>query len=427
MGYVGTVTGCCLADMGHSVCGLDKDQTKVELLAKGLSPIVEDRVPEMLAVQVSSGRFRATVDVREGMHDADISLVCVGTPSQENGSLSLTAIKDVCRQIGNCLPHSEKRHTVIFRSTVLPGTMRSVVLPLLEEASGLQAGKDFGLAFNPEFLREGSSIYDYYHPAKIIVGSIDDVSADVVAGLYRGINAPIVRCSIDTAEMVKYTDNVWHAMKVCFANEIGSIAKHFKLDGREIMDIFCRDEKLNISSSYLRPGLPYGGSCLPKDTRALLYAAHEAGLQVPLLGSLPGSNTAHLHRAMHIIESCGERNLGFLGLSFKAGTDDLRESPLVQLVEHCLGKGYDIRIFDPSLQMSRLMGANAASVQHLMPHLSSLLVDRQEAVLEHAGALVIGYASKEFDGILENAGNRKIIDFALAGTLPEREVEGVCW
>ena len=349
LGYVGAVSAGCLARDGHRVIGVDPNPTKVDLINSGRSPIVEAEISEIIASAIESGRLSATTDAALAVRETDLSLVCVGTPSNVNGSLDLKFVRAVCKDIGIALAAKSERHTVAIRSTMLPGSMRKVVLPLLEEHSGKRAGIDFGLCNNPEFLREGTAVYDYSHPPKTVIGELAQGDGDLLAALYGSLDAPLIRVPVDTAEMVKYVDNVWHALKVGFANEIGSLCKRMNLDGQQVMSIFCQDQKLNLSSYYLRPGFAFGGSCLPKDLRALNHVAGRLDVNVPILGSVLPSNNVHLQRGFDMIQGRGSKRVGVLGFSFKAGTDDLRESPIVELIERFDWKG----IRRPNLRQER--------------------------------------------------------------------------
>lgn len=390
LGYVGSVSAGCFASRGHRVIGVDPQQIKVDLINEGKAPIVEEGLDGLLRDAVASERLRATADHLDAIANSDLSMVCVGTPSRENGSLNIDNLVQVCRQIGEGLRRKEAYHVVVIRSTILPGTMREVIQPTLEEASGKRAGSDFGLANNPEFLREGTAVRDFREPPKTVIGAIDDRAGEIVQRLYADIDAPLIRTSIEVGEMVKYADNAWHALKVVFANEVGNIAKAMGIDSHEVMDIFCQDTKLNLSPTYLRPGFAFGGSCLPKDVRALTYKARTLDIEVPVLNAILPSNARQVERALQRIQSKGIRRVGVLGFSFKAGTDDLRESPQVELIERLIGKGYDLRLYDPNVRMAKLMGANRQYILKVIPHISELMVDRVEEVLDHAELVVLG-------------------------------------
>jgi GDP-mannose 6-dehydrogenase len=399
LGYVGAVTSGCLSTLGHWVIGVDYSKSKVALINQGNAPVIEKDLDKTICDAVGSGQLRATHDAQEAILATDISLICVGTPSRRNGDLDTRAVKSVCTEIGTALRQKSTWHSVIIRSTVLPGTIRNVVIPELEEASGKKAGIDFGVGSNPEFLREGTALDDFHSPPKTVIGVEDERTGDEIAALYSTIKAPLVRTSIEVAEMIKYSDNVWHALKVAFANEIGVICKSLDVDSHEVMDIFCQDSKLNLSGYYLKPGLSFGGSCLPKDVRALVHKARSLDLDLPLLGSIIPSNEKQTTRGFEMILQLGKRPVSILGMSFKAGTDDLRESPILEIIERLIGKGYDIRIFDRNVNLSKLVGANRDYLLRMIPHVSSLLVESIEEALSHGEIVVVGNGDPEFRGI----------------------------
>ena len=430
LGYVGTVSAACLAREGHDVIGVDPERSKVDSVNAGRSPIIEKDIGPMVREQVAAGRLRATTEVAEALRRADLCLVCVGTPSRANGDIELKFVRRVCEQIGTALRGHEGAPAVVIRSTLLPGTMREIVIPVLEEASGRRAGADFGVCLNPEFLREGTAVHDYFHPPRTVIGELNRASGDLLAGLYVDIKAPLVRTDIETAEMVKYADNAWHALKVGFANEIGNLSKALGVDSHRVMDIFCQDTKLNLSPYYLRPGFAFGGSCLPKDLRALLYRAKTLDVALPILASILPSNALQVERAVQAVVDAGHGKVGVLGFSFKAGTDDLRESPVVELTERLLGKGYDLRVYDRNVSLARLHGANRDYILHRIPHISRLMVASVDEVLEHAGTIVIGNAAPEFREVPKRLrGVQSIVD--LVRVSDARSVsgvyEGICW
>ena len=417
MGYVGAVCAACLAESGHEVTGIDVSAIKVDQINRGKSPIVEPGLDELLQRQVRAGRVRATVDVNGGVSASDISMICVGTPSQKNGGLDLRYVEMVAGQIGQALRHARGRHTVVVRSTVLPGTTRQRVIPVLERASGLKAGVDFGVAVNPEFLRESTAIKDYYDPPMTVIGELDEASGSVLASLYQGLAAPLTRAPLETAEMVKYACNAWHATKITFANEIGTFAKAYGVDGRDVMQIVCLDRKLNLSAYYMRPGFAFGGSCLPKDLRALIYGATQKDVDVPMLRSILGSNKAQVEKAMEIVSALGKRRIGMLGLSFKADTDDLRESPLVDLAEMLIGKGYELSIYDRNVDYARVHGANRDYINSRIPHVASLLKSDLREVVDGAEIMVVGNKDRQFEALLQNLPQDKMaVD--LVGFMP---------
>jgi len=429
LGYVGAVSAGCLAEEGHEVIGVDPQQSKVDLINQGRTPIIERDIGEMIERNVAAGRLRATTDVLEAVRHTDLSLICVGTPSLGNGHIDLKYVRRVCEQIGEGL-RDHPGHTVVVRSTMLPGTMRTVVIPALEKASGLKAGQDFGLCINPEFLREGTAVHDYFHPPKTVIGELDKASGDVLVKLYGHMPCPLIRTDYETAEMVKYADNTWHALKVSFANEIGNICKGLGLDSHKLMDIFCQDTKLNLSPYYLKPGFAFGGSCLPKDVRALSYKAKMLDVSVPIINAILPSNQEQIERGIRAVVEKGHRKVGILGFSFKAGTDDLRESPMVELVERLIGKGYDLRVYDSNVRMASIHGANRDYILNHIPHISRLMVDTMQEVLEHAGTIVIGNGSAEFRDAPRLLGpEQSIVD--LVRIADTRSVEGIydgiCW
>jgi len=430
LGYVGAVTAACLAQEGHDVVGVDPIRTKVDLINSGQSPIIEPEAGKITSKVVKSGRLRANANQDEAILHSDLSFVCVGTPSQPNGNLDLTYIRRVCELIGKSLKIKPTRHTIVIRSTILPGTMRQIVIPSLEEHSGKKAGIDFGICNNPEFLREGSAVKDFNSPPKTVIGEFDRASGDILAGLYEKLEAPLVRTDLETAEMVKYVDNCWHALKVGFANEIGNLCKSVSVDSHEVMKIFCQDKKLNISPAYLTPGFAFGGSCLPKDLRALAYKARTNDLQLPILNAVLPSNELQISRGLELIKEKGHKRIGILGFSFKAGTDDLRESPMIEVIEHLIGKGYDLRIFDRNVSLASLVGANRDFILNRIPHISRLMVNGIDAVLDHAETIVIGNKDPEFEGVLERLHEgQNLVDFVrITNRRSENgKYDGICW
>jgi GDP-mannose 6-dehydrogenase len=430
LGYVGAVSAGCLARDGHEVIGVDPERTKVDLINAGRSPIIEKDIGEIIAEQVKAGRLAASTDVDSAVRHTDLVIVCVGTPSLPNGGIDLKYIRRVCEQIGQTLRNHHGAPVIVMRSTMLPGTMRDVVIPTLEKASGKRAGEEFGVCINPEFLREGTAVHDYYNPPKTVIGEINRASGDLLAALYSKMPGAMIRTDVETAEMVKYADNTWHALKVGFANEIGNIAKAVGVDGHKVMDIFCQDRKLNLSPYYLKPGFAFGGSCLPKDVRALLYKAKVMDVQVPILASILPSNSLQIDRGVQAVIEKGKRKIGVLGFSFKAGTDDLRESPMVELVERLIGKGYDLKIYDRNVSMASVHGANRDYILNKIPHISRLMVSSIDEVLAHGETIVIGNAAPEFADVPRRvAEGQTIIDFVRVSE--SRTVlgvyEGLCW
>lgn len=431
LGYVGAVTAACLADEGHQVIGVDVNATKVGILNAGKSSIVETGLDDLIGRGVGSGRIRATRDAAQAIEGSDLSLVCVGTPSRRNnGALDLTFIERVCREIGLELGRKPSSHLVAIRSTVLPGTTEDLLIPILEKESGKTCGRDFGVAYNPEFMRESCSVHDFYHPPKTVIGARGGRDADLVAGLYTGLPAPLIKTSVRAAEMVKYTDNAFHALKVTFANEIGVLCKALGIDSHEVMDIFCLDTKLNLSPYYLRPGFAFGGSCLPKDLRALAYKAKTLDLTLPLLNAVQTSNELHLKTAIECVMATEKRKIGVLGLAFKAGTDDVRESPVVAVIEALLGKGCCLKVFDPSVAMAKLSGANKEFLEGKIPHIAELLVDDVREIADHAEVVVVGNKSREFVDVLSRLRpEQHVIDLVRIAkdARTSASYEGIAW
>ncbi|MYM98499.1 nucleotide sugar dehydrogenase [Duganella vulcania] len=429
LGYVGAVSAGCLATDGHEVIGVDPNRTKVDLINQGTTPIIEKDIGEMIAATVKSGHLRATTDVHDAVMGSDMSLICVGTPSQLNGNLDLSHVRKVCEQIGAAIKDKAGFHVVVARSTMLPGSMSSVVIPTLEAASGKKAGVDFGVCNNPEFLREGTAVYDYYHPPKTVIGESDEKAGAMLVQLYEKMDAPLVRTNVETAEMVKYTDNTWHAVKVAFANEIGNICKAVGIDGHKVMEIFCQDTKLNLSSYYMKPGFAFGGSCLPKDVRALTYKARSLDLDLPLLNAVLPSNQRQVEKGLKMIMDKGARKVGILGFSFKAGTDDLRESPLVDVIENLLGKGYELKLYDKNVNLAALTGANQDYILNHIPHISKLMVNSMEEVLAFADTIVIGNGAAEFKTVPgQLKPGQQLVDLVRISTEQSGgQYDGICW
>lgn len=431
LGYVGAVSAACLADLGHQVVGVDINPVKVDMINQGRSPIVEAGLAELVDRVVKTGHLHATTDAGEALHDAHISLICVGTPDKGNGSPLLAAVSQTCRDIGQHLSNVNGYHVVIMRSTILPGTTERLVVPTLEESSGLKAGQDFGVCFNPEFLREGSSIVDFHNPPFNVVGAYEEKAAAAVAELYQHIDAPLIQTEVKTAEMVKFVSNAFHALKVTFGNEIGNICRQHGIDSHAVMDIFCQDDKLNISPAYLKPGFAFGGSCLPKDLKALLYMGRHLDMKLPLLEAILPSNESQIKIGLEMIAQTGKKKIGVLGFSFKAGTDDLRYSAQVELIERLIGKGYQVRLFDRNVSLARLHGANKAYIESEIPHIATLMCDSVEDVLAESEVIVIGHKDKSFVTVPQNLRPDQIlIDLVrisddVAGL--DGRYRGICW
>ncbi|HEX6650558.1 MAG TPA: UDP-glucose/GDP-mannose dehydrogenase family protein [Pyrinomonadaceae bacterium] len=429
LGYVGCVSAACFAKEGHTVIGVDVNNNKVAMINAGNSPIVEAGIGALLDEVVKSRRLSATTDSTAAVRNSDVSLVCVGTPSNPNGSLDLRYVTRVCAEIGAALKEKHGLHVVVIRSTMLPGTIESVVIPTLEEHSEKQVGIDFGVAINPEFLREGSSLKDFYAPPFTLIGADDNDTATTVRSLYSGVDAPVIATSVKTAEMVKYVCNCFHALKVSFANEVGNICKAVGVDSHEVMDIFCKDTKLNLSSYYLKPGFAFGGSCLPKDLRAINYKAKQVDVDVPVLSSILPSNRQQIERAVEMVLATGKKRIGILGFSFKAGTDDLRESPMVTLIETLIGKGLQLSIYDRDVSLARLFGANKEYIEGQIPHIAQLMSTSIEDVLGFAEILVVGNKAEEFKDIEQKRKEGQVvIDLVrLFDKTSSDSYQGICW
>lgn len=432
LGYVGAVASACLAESGFEVIAIDQDPVKVKCLAEGRSPIIEPGLPEMIKANKDNGRLTATLDVREAVMNSDISLICVGTPSNADGSLKLDYVEAVCAQIGEVLKEKTGYHSVVLRSTVVPGTARNVAIPALEKASGKKAGVDFGFGNNPEFLRESTAIYDYFNPPKIVIGSMDEKTTASMVEIYKDIKADQAICTVDVSEGVKYADNAWHAMKVGFANELGNILKEMGVDSHKVMDIFFLDTKLNISKAYLKPGFAFGGSCLPKDVRAIRACGKSKGLKTPIFDALLEANDEQVRRAQTMIKATGAKKVGLMGLSFKAGTDDLRESPLVTLADLLIKDGYEVTIYDPSVyEAANMEGANQKYIREGIPHISKGLVEKPEDFLAKADVIVIGNHGEDYATILQKSNdNAPIIDLVRLKNNPvesRTSYTGICW
>ncbi len=431
LGYVGSVSAASFAADGHRVIGVDVNPSKVSAVRDGRTPIVEPGLEDLIRAMVEQGRLTATTNTEQAVADSDVSLICVGTPSRRNGSLDLTYLVRVAEEIGEALRDKVSYHVVVVRSTVLPGTTHDHVIPALEAKSGKRYGEGFGVSVNPEFLREGTALRDFRNPPLTLVGHNHAADASGTIGLYGGVGAPVVSTSIRVAEMIKYTSNTWHALKITFANEIGNLCRRMGVDSHEVMEIFAQDDKLNISPIYLKPGFAFGGSCLPKDVRALQYRAKEVDLDMPVINSILGSNRLQIEHAIDEVLDTGRKRVGLLGFSFKAGTDDLRESPLVILAEALLGKGLQLRIYDRNVSLARLIGANKEYIEHQIPHLSSLLRTDVRAVIEDCDVIVVGNASGEFaEALLACRSDQVVIDLVripVDRTRLAAQYRGICW
>jgi GDP-mannose 6-dehydrogenase len=431
MGYVGCVSAACLAQAGHNVVGVELDRSKIETINAGKSPFVEPGLDKAISEMRATRRLNVVSQDELDSPAADVSIVCVGTPSKENGSIDLEAVTRVVKGIGVSLKANPGYSVVSIRSTVLPGTTRNLLIPLLEQASGKRAGEDFGVCMNPEFLREGTAIKDFYDPPFTIIGEFASKDGDVVAQVYDDIPAPTVRASIESAEMTKYASNAFHAVKVVFANEIGQLCKKLGIDSNEVMDIVRSDKKLNISPAYLKPGFAFGGSCLPKDLRAILHRAKELDVRLPLLEAVLPSNRLPIDSAFNLIMRSGKKAVGVFGLSFKAGTDDLRESPMIELVERLLGKGYDIGVFDSEVSLARLHGSNKRYLDVTIPHITSLMRDSAEELAQWSEVIVLGQSAALPANTIANVQNKIVVDLVRAAKAEDihetSSYRGIAW
>jgi GDP-mannose 6-dehydrogenase len=432
LGYVGSVSAACWACAGHRVIGVDVNSVKVEMLASGRSPILEPRVSELVSEGHEASRLHATTDGVAAVRDSEISFVCVGTPSLRNGKLDLSHIEHVAREIGEALKEKKSHHVVVLRSTVLPGTTDSLVIPIIEGASGRRAGVDFAVCYNPEFMREGSAVADFLEPPYTILGAQSPEHLPLLRKIYEGTPGPRIETNIPVAEMVKYASNVFHAVKVSFANEIGTLCKQLGVDTESVTRIVCSDTKLNISPAYLLPGFAFGGSCLPKDLRALAHRARELDLNLPLLEAILPSNAEHLNRAVDAVLRTGKKKVSLLGLSFKAGTDDLRESPQVQLVKRLLGEGCQVRIWDQDVLLGRLAGSNRQYIEEVIPHIGSLLCADLEQVIRGAEVVILGSKSAKREQLLPYlVPSQTVLDLVNLDPShrPDKPAayQGICW
>lgn len=431
LGYVGAVSCACLPELGHEVVGVDTNPLKVQMINDGQSPVVEEGINELIGAAVQAGKLRATADLEDAVLNTEVSLISVATPSNPNYTPNLGAVDAVVRSIGLALRKKPGPHVLVLRSTVPPGTTEARILPILLEASGRRIGEGLSLVFNPEFLREGSSVKDFHHPPQTVMGSLDEAGYAAMEQMYAGLPGAFVRTTCQVAESVKYLCNVFHALKIVFANEAGSVLKAYGMDAREVLKIFCQDTQLNISAAYMRPGFAFGGSCLPKEVKGFITLAREHDVLIPALGGLIDSNEAHIKRAYGLIARDGRKRIAFFGLAFKPGTDDMRDSPLVVLVEKLLGKGFQIGIFDRFVKLSRLLGKNKEFIEREIPHLDRLLFEDAEALLKDAEVIVVGHADAEARQLIRrHAAGRRIVDlsgYAELRGLEGSSYEGICW
>jgi GDP-mannose 6-dehydrogenase len=431
LGYVGSVSAACLANKGNHVIGVDPNQLKVDLLNAGKAAIIEPELKELTGSGVQSGHLSATTNVAHAIANSELSFICVGTPSQKNNSLDLQYVERVCQEIGEALKHKNEYHIIACRSTMFPGSVRNLVIPTLEKFSGKKEGKDFSTCINPEFMMEGTAVYDYYHPPKNVVGTQDQRVKEVLSELNQACtNMPTIFLEIEEAELIKYADNVWHALKVGFANEIGNVCKSLNIDSHEVMDVFCKDTKLNLSPYYLKPGFAFGGSCLPKDLRAFIHASQHLNVKLPIISSVLPSNKLQIDAALNMVVEQGNKNVGILGFSFKANTDDLRESPMVELIERLIGKGYELTLFDKNVSEAKLHGANRDYILNHIPHISQLMVGSMEELMQKSKTIIIGNKAKEFESILDTIQeDQTIIDLVRIRKQPpqSKQYMGICW
>ena len=429
-GYVGSVSAGCFAELGHHVTLVDVSQSKIDLIAKGVAPIIEAGLETLIPRHVASGQLTATCDAEAAFADSDLSLICVGTPSQRNGDLDLSYVGRVCEEIGGLIRDSQKLHTVVIRSTMLPGSMRNLVVPTLERCSGKKAGVDFDVAIYPEFLRESTAVKDFMSPSVTVFGVDNERSLATLRALTDGVDAEEAITDFSTAEAIKYANNAWHAVKITFANEIGNVCKAADIDGQAVMDILCKDRRLNISPAYLRPGFAFGGSCLPKDLRALRYKASSMDVRTPLFDATMTANSLQIDTALDMVEGLGKRDVGLLGLAFKSGTDDLRESPLVTLAERLYGKGYNLSIYDQSVSEASLIGSNLEYISSRFHHLWRLMKENARDVVDGSSVIVLGNRDVTFaDAVADIGPDQHVID--LVRVAPDRRsgpnYAGICW
>ena len=431
LGYVGSVSAACLANKGNYVIGVDLNQTKIDLINAGEAVIVEPELKELTSNAVKKGYLRATLDVSDAIFNSDLSFICVATPSKKNSSLDLQYVKRICEDIGRVLKEKNEHHIIVIRSTMFPGSVRNVVIPTLEYYSDKCEGKDFSVCINPEFMKEGTAVYDYYNPPKNVVGTSDQRVRDVLSELNQSCtNMPTIFLAVEEAEILKYANNIWHALKVGFANEVGNVCKSLGIDSHLVMDVFCKDTTLNLSPYYLKPGFAFGGSCLPKDLRAFLYESKNLNLNLPIINSVLPSNRLQIDAAINMIMEQGNKRIGILGFSFKANTDDLRESPVVELIERLIGKGYELTLFDKNISEAKLQGANRDYILNHIPHISQLMVGSIDELMTSSQTIVIGNKACEFESVLDELRDDQIIiDLVRIRNEPpvSKQYIGLCW
>ena len=429
LGYVGAVAAACLADSGNNVVVVDINSEKVARLNAGQSPIMESGLPELIERNVTQRRLSATDDLRQAVLTSEATIICVGTPSSRSGDVRLTDLDRVVDQVAETLRDSASWQLIMLTSTVPPGTTERRVIPRLEEVSGKRCGADFGVAFSPEFLREGSAIHDYQHPAKTVVGATDARALDCATAIFSPYVRDVTATSISVAEMAKLTDNSWHALKVAFTNEIGRFCSALDIDSHAVMKVFKSDTRLNISAAYLTPGYAFGGSCLPKDLRTLVYRARQLGVEVPVIEAVLPSNRSHVDAALRAIQQFGAKRIALLGVAFKPGTDDLRESAMLELAERLIGKGYEIGIHDEYVNLSRLVGANRDYLEKMHPHIAPMLSDDLEVVLKDADLIIVAQANPAYSRLCELVTDRPVLDLSGIARTPDpaANYQGLSW
>jgi GDP-mannose 6-dehydrogenase len=430
IGYVGAVSAACLAADGNTIVAVDNLQAKVDCINEGRSTIIEAGLEELIAKCVAAGTLRATTDILDAIAETEVSLICVGTPSASDGSIGTSYIEAVCEEIGMALQAKSSFHSVIIRSTLVPGTMERLCIPILEAASGLKAGIDFGVGYYPEFLREGTAIKDYYDPGLIVFGALDKETELALRMLNNDMPVPCHVVSLSTAEAVKYANNAWRAVKITFANEIGNIAKACGIDGQNVMELICKDTRVNISPAFMRPGFAFGGSCLPKDLRALTHLAKTKSVSTPLMTAVLRANADQIDRAETMVEQLGTGNIGLVGVSFKPGTDDLRESPLAELAKRLLSKGYGLKIYDPNVRAARRKQTEGYHSDDFIPDLSERLVGNIDELIDGADMILVG---NKYDETIESLDDPAMLKPVIDLTRINRakitggQYHGICW
>lgn len=409
LGYVGCVSLGCLAKNGHTVIGVDVSLDKVNQINSGIATIVENEIDDIIAEQHQKGKISATHDVHYAVHNSEISIIAVGTPSTEKGHLNLEYIFAVAEAIAEALKTKNEFHVIALRSTIMPGTCEKFAR-IIEEKSGKVYNQDFTVADNPEFLREGTAVKDYYNPPLTLIGSDSEIGSQKLRSLYEELPGEIIVTDVKVAEIMKYVNNTFHALKISFANEVGNICSSLGIDSHEVMDIFCKDKQLNISPYYFKPGFAYGGSCLPKDLKGLQTLAHDLYIQAPVIEGIDKTNDIQKQRAVSLLSKYFGKKIAVLGLSFKAGTDDLRNSPSVELVETLIGRGFDLSIYDRNIQLAKLTGKNKEYIDKRIPHLSSLLVENLELLIDKSDVIVISNKEKQFTEAIQSVKGKTIID-----------------